>query len=92
MINHQAESIGELLVKIATQVRRYKSIHKLPLGTSIKRLELVTSDGISAGQLAKGIPDLKSITRVLRIDITNAERQNQDAFYHDEQITIKIIP
>jgi valyl-tRNA synthetase len=68
-INPQAEAFGDLLVEIATTVRRYKSEHNLSLGTELDRLQLATGQADLIPQLKAAIPDLTSITRAKQIDI-----------------------
>jgi valyl-tRNA synthetase len=72
---------GSILVTIATAVRRYKSEHNLPLGFALGRLQLALANGaveritldpaIIKDWLAAAIPDLISVTRAERIEITD---------------------
>jgi valyl-tRNA synthetase len=62
-----AVSHGNLLIEIATAVRRYKSEHNLSLGTELAELQLQTADPQLAQTLAHGITDLQSITRAQTI-------------------------
>jgi valyl-tRNA synthetase len=64
------ESLGERLVEIASAVRRYKSEHNLSLGSEIALLQLATAEPPLAAHLAEAIPDLSSICRASRIEIT----------------------
>jgi valyl-tRNA synthetase len=71
-----AEALGRILVEIATAVRRYKSERNLPLGTEIRRLQLVASGewqsadhGESPLSLSSVESDLRSITRASVIEI-----------------------
>lgn len=72
-----ALEFGELLVEIATAVRRYKSEHNLPLGNDLGRLQLAlvnkgpvvnNSPGIE-DRLRCAFPDLASITRARLIEL-----------------------
>jgi valyl-tRNA synthetase len=63
LIDERAESAGDVLVDIATAVRRYKSEHSLPLGTEIARLQLATSDPALAETLHAATADIVSVTR-----------------------------
>ncbi|MFH1636413.1 MAG: valine--tRNA ligase [Chloroflexota bacterium] len=70
LIDEKAEATGETLVEIATAVRRYKSEHNLSLGFEIPRLQLTAGDAELAQSLGEAIPDLMSITRARKIEIT----------------------
>lgn len=67
-----AVSAGELLVEIATAVRRYKSERSLSLGAELARLQLATDDAALAELLNTGTADLQSITRAQQITIVPA--------------------
>jgi valyl-tRNA synthetase len=62
-----AESFGEILITIATAVRRYKSQRNLPLGKEIKRLQLAAADQSLLDRFQISSSDLKSITRAREI-------------------------
>jgi valyl-tRNA synthetase len=64
------ESLGELLVEIASAVRRFKSEHNLSLGSEIALLQLATAEAQLAAHLSEAVPDLSSICRASRIVIT----------------------
>lgn len=65
--------VGEILVQIATAVRRYKSEAQLSLGAEVALLALATPDATLAAALAEAAEDLKSITRAQVIQITTEE-------------------
>jgi valyl-tRNA synthetase len=58
-----AMAAGEVLVAVATAVRRFKSEHSLALGTELAHLYLATEEGSLATLLQTGKTDLMSITR-----------------------------
>ena len=66
-----ALNTGELLVEIATAVRRYKSEQNLSLGSDIKRLQLATDDPKLEKILQEASLDLMSITRAKQIEVMN---------------------
>ncbi len=66
----EAEQAGEMLIKIATAVRRYKSEHNLPLNTELDRLQLAAEDPSLVSTLKGAIMDLTSITRARQIEVT----------------------
>jgi len=75
-----AVATGELLVEIASAVRRYKSEQNQPLGSEISRLQLA-----SAAQYAQAIrdaePDLMSITRARLIELVDELNPNYCQIY-----------
>ena len=64
-----AERVGQVLVEIATSVRRYKSENGLSLGTELHKLQLVPGDNELAARLENGYSDLISITRAREIEV-----------------------
>ena len=54
---------GEVLLDIATAVRRFKSENNLSLGTDLDRMELATADPVLAKNLKSSQLDLASLTR-----------------------------
>jgi valyl-tRNA synthetase len=75
-LDEEAEDFGEVLLEIATTVRRYKSERNLSLGTELSRLQLATGDAILAQNLENAIPDLLSITRARLIEISINDTQD----------------
>lgn len=75
-----AVTTGELLVEIASAVRRYKSEQNQPLGSEISRLQLA-----SAAQYAQALrdaePDLMSITRARLIELVDELNPNYCQIY-----------
>lgn len=79
LLDEEAEALGETIVELATQVRRYKSQQSLSLGAEIPIITIYTSDEQSCFNLEAATSDLKSITRALRIDFCVAPEQSLDA-------------
>jgi valyl-tRNA synthetase len=67
-----AEDLGEILVTIATAVRRYKSEHNLALGTQIARLQLATEETALSSLLQAAAPDITSITRAGQVEVVSS--------------------
>lgn len=63
--------LGEVLIGIASAVRRYKSEKGLSLGTKLEILQLKTADKDQQALLSEAIPDLKSITRAEAIEFVD---------------------
>jgi valyl-tRNA synthetase len=61
---------GEILVKIATAVRRFKSERNLPLSTELFRLQFATGEACTADFLWEASPDLRSVTRAVNLEIS----------------------
>jgi valyl-tRNA synthetase len=69
LIDLQAENVGDMLIEIATSVRRFKSENNLSLGTELSRVKLTVSEKSLVNQLNSAVQDLKSITRAKFLDI-----------------------
>jgi valyl-tRNA synthetase len=69
LVNDTADQGGEILLTIATTVRRYKSERKLSIGSEFSRLQLATDEPATRLMLNDGLPDIKSITRAKEIEI-----------------------
>jgi valyl-tRNA synthetase len=63
----KAEELGEILIAIATAVRRYKSQHNLSLGRKINRLQLASDDDMLLNSLREAEIDLVSVTRASKV-------------------------
>jgi valyl-tRNA synthetase len=60
---------GQVLVEIATAVRRFKSEHSLSLGSELEQMQLVPRQPDLVELLREAKVDLKSITRVRQITL-----------------------
>ena len=89
-----AETVGQLLVEIATAVRRYKSEHNLSLGTELDRLQLAVVDRsrFHLATLSEGMSDLKSITRARQITLETATENKAEEFTTIGEIHLWINP
>ena len=65
--NVSADAAGEILIEIATAVRRYKSESNISLGTELKRLQLSTNDITVAKMLQEARADIMSVTRARQL-------------------------
>ncbi len=70
LIDERADEAGELLVELATAVRRYKSEASISLGTELQRLQLATEDAGVATMLRQARPDIQSVTRAREIEVS----------------------
>lgn len=63
---------GELLVALATAVRRYKSERALSLGSELGGLQIAAGDDDLAFRLRAAVPDLLSVTRAGAVEVCAA--------------------
>ena len=86
--------IGELLVQIATAVRRYKSERSLSLGTELPQLIISTLELSTAQRLSEAQADLASICRAKDIRIEQEFLVSSPTHYTAEigstQVAIKL--
>ena len=66
-----ALAFGDVLLAMATAVRRFKSENQLSLGAEIQTLHLATADPQLAAGLQAAIPDLAGLTRAKEIRIAS---------------------
>ena len=71
LIDEAAEAAGEILIALATTVRRYKSEQNLSLGAELAHLHLATADATLAERLRASSADLRSVTRAREIEVTD---------------------
>ena len=76
MIDNNAEIVGDKVVEIVGEVRKYKSDKNLPLNASLKWLEVSVSPELSNG-LTRTLPDLKSATKAEDIGIKVDENEKK---------------
>ncbi|MCP4420332.1 MAG: valine--tRNA ligase [Chloroflexi bacterium] len=89
--NETAVSYGNILVTIATAVRRFKSEQNMSLGAELASLHLHTDDVFLVAQLQNGIPDLSSITRAKMIMINGKTAENGAVVLEDNILSVKVI-
>jgi valyl-tRNA synthetase len=90
LIDDQCEAAGELLIEIATQVRRYKSERALPLNTAINRLQLGLPQPSLCILLEKSFPDLFSITRAEKIEICQINEMSLHSVHQSPNFHVAI--
>lgn len=71
LVDPQALERGDLLVAVASAVRRYKSEQNLSLAVGIDRLQLACSEPDLAAWLEAGRFDLASVTRAERVEVVD---------------------
>lgn len=78
-LDSEFEEAGQMLLAIATAVRRYKSEHNLSLGSELSRLCLAVPDRELRQTLAHGISDIASVTRADTVLIASELEQGLEA-------------
>lgn len=91
LMDEAALAFGDLLVEIATTVRRYKSAHELSLGAELAELRLATPDAALRAQLASSAADLQSITRAQEVRVGDSGMAGETAVTIGNQtVTVSI--
>jgi len=89
-IDESAEITGDLLIQIASAVRRYKSKQNMSLGSELKRLQLATGNPVLRENLSAGKADLASITRAAKVEFTDQPDPNLECISTITQTRILI--
>jgi valyl-tRNA synthetase len=72
LLDEEVEAAGEIIVEIATAVRRHKSEANLSLGAELPTLALATDSESLAEALRASEADLRSVTRAREVIVTRA--------------------
>jgi valyl-tRNA synthetase len=92
LFDPQAEETGEILVQIATAIRRYKSEQNISLGSELTLLQLGVANSRLTHALAEARSDLMSITRAKTIEIVETlNRETIPLPFEGTEISIGII-
>jgi valyl-tRNA synthetase len=86
----ESEEHGDLLVEIATAVRRYKSEHGLPLGSELNSLQLATRDAGLKYLLQLADADLRSVTRARQVRIVEYLEPEFTVILEDKKVRASI--
>jgi valyl-tRNA synthetase len=90
--DHSAAAQGQLLIQIATTIRRYKSDNSISLGAEIPRLHLVVSDPLLVSALAEATIDIASVTRAADITLAGHALPGLESLHSDPLISIMVSP
>ena len=85
-----AEQTGEILIRVATAARRYKSEHNLPLSAEFDRLQLATENVPLASALKEAALDLISITRARKIEFLTRLEPELDCLPIEGDLSVAI--
>ena len=83
-----AETAGDVLVDVATAVRRYKTENHLFLGAELERLQVAARDPVLLRALSEAGPDIKSITRAKWVEV--CERLDDDLEMIEDTGTVAV--
>jgi valyl-tRNA synthetase len=70
LLDEEAEAAAQVLLAVATAVRRYKSDRNMSLGMELARIQLQVSEPRVLAALSGAEDDISSVTRASRVDIT----------------------
>jgi valyl-tRNA synthetase len=84
LIEDGAEATGDMLIEIATAVRRYKSEKKIPMGSPLEKVKIAAAKESYADVLRSCLIDIRSVTRAKQIEINAASLETPVAV---EEIT-----
>jgi valyl-tRNA synthetase len=89
-VDDTAVSLGEILLEIATAVRRYKSEHNLSLGAELPALHLATTDNDLAKALVAGKADLISISRAQAVHVNQVATDGMEIVVDNGRYTLAL--
>jgi valyl-tRNA synthetase len=69
LVDAVAEAAGDVMVDIATAVRRYKTEHQLFMGADLERLRVTIRDSALKEALLGAQSDIRSVTRAKHVEV-----------------------
>jgi valyl-tRNA synthetase len=90
LIDKSAELFGNALVGIATEVRRYKSVNEMPMGTPLACLQISSSNRGLLADLETSTLDIKSVTRALDVEFNDKPLAQASAVSDMESLWVAI--
>ncbi|HDQ72220.1 MAG TPA: valine--tRNA ligase [Chloroflexi bacterium] len=69
LLDEQAEAVGDVVVEIATAVRRYKTENQRRMGAELARLQIAIPDPRLREALRAATANVRSVTRAERIEV-----------------------
>ncbi|WP_457614873.1 valine--tRNA ligase [Methanopyrus sp.] len=84
-IDEEAEEVGEILREIVTEVRKAKTDAGLRMGAEFEGLTVHVQDEKLAENLERAVPDLKSATRAVEVEVKVGEPEL-------ERVPVKVEP
>lgn len=89
-LDEASEQAGNLLVEIASAVRRYKSEANLSLGSDLAQLHLTITDETLLALLPAASDDLSSITRAKQITMGNRSQADLESIWENGTIEVAL--
>lgn len=89
-LDETSEQLGNLLIEIASAVRRYKSEANLSLGSEIAHLHLTTADEKLLALLPAASDDLSSITRATQLTTGNRSQPDLESIWENGTIEVAL--
>lgn len=90
LLDEDAERGGDILLEIASAVRRYKSESSLSLGSELARLHLCVPEAALRERLQAAEPDLASVTRARSILIAGSPAPDLQVVLATDAITVAL--
>jgi valyl-tRNA synthetase len=84
------ETFGDVLIRVISAVRRYKSEHHLPLSTELKTLWIAVDDHGLIENLERSETDIRSATRAQSIKISEKTLIDGEVLLDDERMQVVI--
>jgi valyl-tRNA synthetase len=91
LLNVTADAAGEILIEIATAVRRYKSESNISLGTELERLQLATNDASVARMLQEARADIMSVTRARHLAVKESLDTDMEEVKAEGKIKVGLV-
>ncbi len=91
LLSATANAAGEVLIEIATAVRRYKSESNISLGSELKRLQLATIDASIARMLLEARADIMSVTRARHLAVKESLDADMEEVKAEGKIKVGLV-
>ncbi|MCB9435628.1 MAG: valine--tRNA ligase [Anaerolineales bacterium] len=89
LTDESLDQFGDVLIEVASAVRRFKSDRQLSLTTELEQLHIWAADGSAMKLWHDAIADLKSVTRARNVCIVQ-ERLTSEIIFESSSIQVRI--
>jgi valyl-tRNA synthetase len=90
LIDELAEIAGDVMVDIATAVRRYKTQNQLHLSAELERVQVAVSDQSLRQMLRRAQADIRSITRAKHVEIRDQSDDDSNIIEETDAIAVAL--
>ncbi len=90
LISSSSELVGEALVALATEVRRFKTTHRIRMGAPLTRLQVASSSHDLLTGLRRSELDIRSVTRAKEILFSDASSSDGEATQPINNLWVRI--